>query len=57
VAVRHQRVKAGKWNSDICGTVKKKKTAAHERRQFYVYNFSKGDSRKYFTIDSVFETV
>jgi hypothetical protein len=57
VAVRDQRVKTGKWNSDICGKVKKNKRAARERRQFYVYNFSKGDSRKYFIIDSVFETV
>jgi len=31
----------------------KKKTS--ERRGFYVHGFSKGDPRKYFVIDSVFE--
>jgi len=39
------------------GHGKKKKRATYERRGFYVYGFSKGDPRKYFIIDSVFETV
>jgi len=36
---------------------KKKKRAAYERRGFYVYSLSKGVPRKYFIIDSVFETI